>query len=101
MSLKDLERTKTWKNDAIREVDAKAAKALALKKGVATGDSAVTDIPVAGILTTDTLRSVLVQDSTTGVFSSNELADASITSDGNIQLATFDSTGKTLLVEWN
>ena len=71
-----------------------------LNREVVGGDAAATNIPVALITTKDTLRSVLQQDSTSGVFDAEQLADASITSDGNIQLATVDSTGKTLIVEW-
>ena len=60
---------------------------------VATGDTAVTDIPVAGILA----GAVIV-----GVVDLTSLADVSelpaATSDGNVQFPTLDTTGKKLLV---
>lgn len=71
-----------------------------LKVTVVAGAAAVTDIAVAGILTTDTLVAVLHEDGTSGVTQSNLVSEASITSAGNIQLATTATTGDKLVVYW-
>lgn len=63
------------------------------------GTTATTNIAVTGIATEDTLQSVLMQDGTTKAVT-NVSSEASITSAGNIQLATTDSTGNTLIVNW-
>lgn len=68
----------------------------AMQEAVA-GAAATTNIAVAGITTADSIGSVVqfssgVPDVVT--------AEASITSDGNIQLSTTNTTGDTLLVTW-
>ena len=74
---------------AIRELQGKATTVVA-------GAGADTDIAVAGITVADTLGSVLMNAAGT---LSDVSADASITSDGNIQL-TSSSAGNQLVVEW-
>jgi hypothetical protein len=73
------------------------AQLQALTKSVVDGDTAVTDIPVTGITLGSQLLSVMMFAA--GV-PSDVTADASITSAGNIQLATVNSTGNKLVVEW-
>ena len=68
-------------------------------KAVVTGDAATTDIPIAGIKTTDELYSVIEHDATSAL-PTDHTAEASITSDGNIQLSTTDTSTDTLIVEW-
>jgi len=68
-----------------------------LATAVVAGAAAVTNIAVAGMMAVDTIQSVLMF--ATGV-PSDVTADASITSDGNIQLATTVSTGNTLVVSY-
>lgn len=75
---------------AIRELQSVTQEAVA-------GAAAVTNIAVAGIATTDTLESVTMFAA--GV-PSDVTGEASITSAGNIQLSTTNSTGNTLLVRW-
>lgn len=69
-----------------------------LKTTVVAGTTATTNIAVSGIATSDILRRVLMFAA--GV-PSDVTAEASITTAGNIQLATTNSTGNTLVVEWN
>jgi len=64
---------------------------------VVNGAAADTNIAVAGITTGDEIVSVIMFD--TGV-PSVVTAEASITSNGNIQLDTTDSTGNKLVVTW-
>ena len=64
---------------------------------VGTGTTAATNIAVTGIRTVDTLQSVIMFAS--GV-PSDVTADASITSDGNIQLGTVDSSTNQLVVNY-
>lgn len=68
-----------------------------LTVNVVNGTTAATNIAVSGIALVDTLVSVIMF--TAGV-PSDVTADASITSAGNIQLATVDSTGNKLQVMW-
>jgi hypothetical protein len=75
---------------AIRELQGKATTVVA-------GAAATTDIAVTGIAVGDTLGSVLMFAA--GV-PSDVSSEASITSAGNIQLSTTDSTGNQLVVEW-
>lgn len=75
---------------AIRELQGKATTVVA-------GAAATTDIAVAGITMADTLGSVLMFNSGTP---SDVTSEASITSDGNIQLDTTNSSGNQLVVEW-
>lgn len=76
---------------AIRELQAKTVT-------VVDGAAVDTNIAIAGITTKDTLGSVLrfVTDTPT----SNLVGEASITSDGNIQLSATNTTGNKLVVEW-
>lgn len=64
---------------------------------VVAGTTSATNIAVANILTTDTLESVIMFAA--GV-PSDVTGEASITSNGNIQLSTTNSTGNTLIVRW-
>ena len=63
------------------------------------GAAATTNIAVTGILAIDTLISVIEVTVTTAALV-DRTAEASITSDGNIQLSTTDTTGDCLLVLW-
>lgn len=69
-----------------------------LKVAVVAGTTAVTNIAVTGILTTGVLKSVLRVAS--GV-PTDVTSEASITSTGNIQLSTTNTTGNVLIVVWN
>lgn len=80
----------TVKAEAIKELQR-------FKTSVVNGAAAATNIPVAGITTSDTIQSVLMFAA--GVPSSVTSA-ASITSNGNIQLAAVNSTGNVLVVNW-
>jgi len=62
---------------------------------VAAGDTAVTDIAIAGVGLKDQITSVIMFAA--GV-PSDVTSEASVTSAGNIQLSTTDSSGNTLLV---
>jgi len=82
----------TIKGAAIRELQG-------LQCAVVTGDSANTDIPVAGTTVKGTtLVAVLHNTVTTGVTEANRVAEASITSDGNLQLDTTDTSTDQLVV---
>lgn len=80
----------TTKGEAIKELQR-------FKTSVVNGTTAVTNIPVTGIKTTDTLQSVVMFAA--GVPSA-VTAEASITSDGNVQLSTTNSTGNQLVICW-
>ncbi len=69
-----------------------------LTKELVAGNSATTNIAIAGIKTTDTILSVL--HLTAGAASADLTSEASITSDGNIQLSSTDTTGDQLWVEF-
>lgn len=73
-----------------------------LKFSVATGAAAATNIAITGITTSDTLVSVLqfVGAGTDITDVADRTSEASITSDGNIQLSSTDTTGGKLLVVW-
>ena len=80
----------------------------AFRTGVVSGAAATTDIVVAGIVTGDTLLGVVKLDFTLteGVpntrtrAAADLLSEASITSDGNIQLGTTGTSDAILLVTW-
>ena len=80
----------------------------ALRTTVVNGAAADTDIPVTGIVTGDTVLGVVKLDFTLAEGAPNTrtwdakdlLSEASITSDGNIQLTTTDTSGAVLLVTW-
>lgn len=73
-----------------------------IKVGFAAGAAAATNIPIAGIEPGDRLLTVLeVQPPTAGAGNTivaERIGEASITSAGNIQLTTTDTTGNQLLV---
>ena len=79
-----------------------------LRQSVVGGAAADTDIVVSGILTTHTLLGVVKLDFTltdgtpnTRTWDADDLrAEASVTSDGNIQLGTTDTSGAVLIVTW-
>jgi len=63
------------------------------------GATAATNIPVTDIATEDTLVGVLSVDFAGGAIA-NLIAEASITSAGNIQCATTDTSAAKLIVVW-
>ena len=80
----------------------------ALRTTVVNGAAADTDIPVTAIVTGDTVLGVVKLDFTltdgtpnTRAWDAEDLlSEASVTSDGNIQLTTTDTSGAVLLVTW-
>lgn len=70
-----------------------------LKFNSAVGTTAVTNIAVAGIATVDTLVGVYEID-IAGNNVADRLSESSITSAGNIQLTTTNTTGSFLLIIW-
>ena len=68
-----------------------------LKFAVVAGAAATTNIAISGIATTDTVLFVL--RNAAGTFT-DVTSEASITSAGNIQLSTTNTTGSTLVVVW-
>lgn len=75
---------------AIKELQGK-------KTSVVTGGAAATDLPMAGVGANDSIGSVIMFASGTP---SDVTSEASISSAGNIQLSTTNSTGNQLVVEW-
>lgn len=73
------------------------AELQALQTATVAGAAAATNIAISGITTQDTIESVV--EFAAGV-PTDRTAEASITSDGNIQLSTTDTTGDVLLVRW-
>ena len=65
----------------------------------AAGATAATNIAIAGIATEDTLLAV-IEFVTAGTGVNNRTGEASITSAGNIQLSTTNTTNNFLLVFW-
>ena len=96
MSLEQITKD-TVKGAAIRELQG-------LREQVVPGDTAATDIPLAGATVKGTtLVSVLEYDPDkggAGVGGFNDrTAEAAITSDGNLQLDTTDTSGHDLIVK--
>ena len=81
---------------------------LVLKFTVVSGTTSATNIAVSGIATTDKFVSVVKLDFTlsegtpnTRTWEASDLtSEASITSAGNIQLSTTNTSGEVLLVLW-
>ena len=74
-----------------------------LKSSVVAGAAATTNIAISGIETTDKIVSVvrLDRDATAANINISDVtSEASITSNGNIQLSTTNTTGDALLVLW-
>lgn len=74
-----------------------------LKFSIVTGAASLANIPVAGILLEDTLIAVIAIDGDNAVLASSVFsvtAQASITSNGNIQLSLTDTTTYRLVVVW-
>lgn len=69
----------------------------AKRTSIVAGAAAATNIAIAGITQDAHLLSVIQMS---GGVPADATADASVTSAGNIQLATINSTGDTLMVEW-
>lgn len=69
-----------------------------LKQVVAAGDTADTDIPVAGVVATSIIVGCVGFPDAGGAAVDNT-ADTSVTSSGNIQVTT-DTTGQSLLVTY-
>ena len=76
---------------------------MVIKVNLVNGTTAATNIAVSGIKTTDKLVTVIGLDPD-NVTPADQVQDftseASITSDGNIQLSTTNTTGFDLLVIW-
>ena len=74
------------------------------KTAVVTGDTATTNIPITGILVGHKIKRVIAMINNTAsaiaVAFLDLTSEASITSDGNIQLSTTDTSTYRLLVEW-
>lgn len=65
---------------------------------VVAGAAPTTDIAISGIAEGDIIESVLQY--VAGVPTAELKAEATVTSAGNIQLSTTDTTGHVLIVEW-
>jgi len=79
------------------DASAQSQSASCLKFALVAGDTATTDIAVTGIVTADTLLGCIEFDGTSGA-PTDRTSEASITSDGNVQLTTTDTSGDFLLV---
>jgi hypothetical protein len=87
----------------IRPKNLVTAGSTVLRSATAAGTTAATNIAISGIKTSDVLAAVLLlnRDATAANINiGSVLSEASITSDGNIQLSTTNSTGDTLIVFW-
>ena len=87
----------------IRPKNLVTAGSTVLRSAVVAGTTANTNIGVTGIRVSDALAAVvrLDRDATAANINiSSVLSEASITSDGNIQLSTTNTTGDSLLVLW-
>ena len=81
---------------------------LVVKFTVVNGTTATTNIAISGIAATDKIASVVKLDFTlsegtpnTRTWEASDLtSEASVTSAGNIQLSTTDTSGEILLVLW-
>ena len=74
-----------------------------LKFDVVAGATSSTNIAISGIALVDTLLKVLQvepDNGTTSTMLTDRTGEAAITSAGNIQLDTTDTSGKQLLVVW-
>jgi len=74
-----------------------------LKVNVLAGAAVDTNIAVTGIATTDTILTCLQvepDDGTASTMLTDRTAETTVTSAGNIQLGTTDTTGKQLLFVW-
>lgn len=72
-----------------------------LKLSIVDGAAAATNIAITGIATEDLLVAVIESTTKASIASrADRLSDASITSAGNIQLATTNSTSNQLEVWW-
>ncbi len=78
----------------------KAVDALCIKVATVAGTTATTNIAVTGIATEDILVSVVEIATTTGI-PTDRTGEASITSAGNIQLASTDTSSDKLIVHWH
>lgn len=89
--------------DPVAEQVDKILQNLLLKVNVAAGAAINTNIAITGIATTDKLVAVLQvepDNGATGTMLTSRTSETSITSAGNIQLTTTNTTGKQLLVLW-
>ena len=87
----------------IRPRNLVTAGATVLRSAVVAGTTANTNIAVTGILVSDVLAAVvrLNRDATAANIDISDVrSEASITSNGNIQLSTTNTTGDSLLVLW-
>ena len=81
----------------------RAIRAFLQEHGIVDGTTATTNIAVTGIATADKLVAVIGFDpdhATPASQVQNFSGEASITSSGNIQLSTTNTTGFDLLVIW-
>ncbi len=80
----------------------KALGAIALKCTLVAGAAANADIAVTGIAVEDTIIGVIhLEGTATYAAPADRLSEASITSAGNIQLTTTNTTGDFLLLLWH
>jgi hypothetical protein len=87
----------------IRPKNLVTAGSTVLRTASAAGTTAATNIAITDIKTSDVLAGVFLlnRDATAAnIDISSVLSEASITSNGNIQLSTTNSTGDKLLVFW-
>ena len=87
----------------IRPRNLVTAGSTVLRSAVVPGSTAATNIAVTGILTSDVLAAVVRLDrsgTASDINISSVLSEASIPSNGNIQLSTTNTSGDSLLVLW-
>lgn len=87
----------------IRPKNLVTAGSTVLRSAVVAGANTATDIAVTGIRTSDALAAVvrLDRDATAANINISDVrSETAITSDGNIQLSTTNTTGDSLLVLW-
>jgi len=87
----------------VRAKNIRSTPVTVIQQTTAAGTTAATNIAISGIKLNDTLVGVLLlnRDATAANINiGSVLSEASITSDGNIQLSTTNSTGDTVIVTW-
>lgn len=71
-----------------------------IRQTIVAGDTATTNIAITDIALDDVLAGVVFLDFTTPANNAELLSEASITSAGNIQLDTTDTSAGYLIVTW-
>jgi hypothetical protein len=87
----------------IRAKNIRSTPVTVIQTASAAGTTAATNIAIPGITINDRLAGVFLlnRDATAANINiGSVLSEASITSDGNIQLSTTNSTGDALMVIW-